>query len=567
MKSAAHFSLLTLLLIILTAIMLTPRTFFASDTGLRMIQIDSYLTQNQWTSAAIEYPNEQFDPDYQHIPYYVAYLLHNDALYFNISPLFPLITAVFLAAFGWYGMIAPLIIGAIMIGYGVYVLVKNFEIEKPFLWVWLSVFGTPVAFYTVQIWDHSLAVGFTTLGVAFTAVSLKTFNVRKMMLGGCLIALTFMQRPEAIPFAIGTGLALGLTHYRSVKKLWPFLVGGFVGTAVSAAVNLVWQGTLLGFPFGSNLFKIGVPSFYPAMEFIRSTRPPSTEAIKMGRLLFHINARDPLTFSAALLTLVAILLIFFAFRVPKYQKTKVLWVGLGCLGVAYGLLIFVSAQQPVLGLVSTAPFLPLSLAFVNQAEHNKLNLKQGSSPHQIYSFVFASVLFFILIMLLAWPAFGGRQWGARYLLPAYPLFVFLAGYSVTHFRLRSKRPFSQVVQKVTVGIVIISFIFQSAGLILLYRKLTFDKSFQTSIQALEADVIFTDEPFLHATVGPIEGKQFFFVADTDQLNQLIPVVFDKNIEQIGVLAREPGSLTVPENLSEIQIAPSGAVTYKLSPIE
>ena len=475
MKSALQFAMLTLLLIILSALMLTPRTFFASDTGLRMIQIDNYVKTERWTTAEITYPNQQFDPEYQHVPYYVAYLLHNDALYFNISPIFPVITAVFRHTFGWYGMIVPLICGAIMTAYALYLLVKNFDVAYPFLWVWLAIFGTPVVFYTVQIWDHSLAVGFTTLGVALTAVSLKTFNAPQMALGGFLLTLAFAQRPEAIPFAIGVGLALGLTHYQLMTRLWPFLAGGLGGTAVSALINLTYQDTPLGFPFGANLFKIGVLDFYPAMEIIRSTRPPATEAIKMGRLLFHINARDPLTFSSALLILIAILLIFFGLRVPKYQKNGVLYGGLGCLGVAYLLLIFVSIQQPVLGLVSTAPFLPLSLAFVAKTEDTQQPNQSGSTHHAIYTFIFASALFFILIMLLAWPAFGGRQWGARYLLPAYPLLLFLAGYGVTQYRLRFKRPFAQTITRLTISIAIISIIFQTAGLSLLYRKLTFDQ--------------------------------------------------------------------------------------------
>lgn len=542
--------------------MLTPRAFFASDTGLRFIQIQAF-THNGGTSAAIPYPQETYDPTFEHVPYYVAYALHNQQIYLSVSSLFPFFASLFYKSFGWYGMIIPLVVGGVLTGLGTFLLAQSCRVQRPHLWLWLSVFGTPVLFYTVQIWDHALATGLMTLGLGLTAVALIQSSGWKLALGGLLIALTFGQRPEMGVLALAGVVSLFVIHWRIWQQLWPLTVGGGVGTAVVALLNLHWQGHLLGFPLANNLLKIGVPEQFPALAQIRATRPALPPAIERGRFLFHVDGRDPITFTATLCILIAILLLFFGLRIPKYQKRQTFYAGLGFVGLAFILLTVTSWQQPILGLLSTFPFLPLSLVFVPRKKEESHHV----SAYTIYTWLFATSWLTIILMLLLWPSYGGRQWGTRYMLSVYPLLLVMAAFTIDRYGRELKRPLSTTLNHLTIGLALISVLFQLAGLRLLYQTLNFEAAFVSQIHALDVEIVFTSDPFLRATLGALDERDYFYVNNNDELRDLLNVALAQDVAQIAIIETAEAPLRPPERLGNGMVQPSGSVTFVLIPDE
>lgn len=552
MKFKWHFLLLTAVLLILNWFAIRFQTFYSNDTGLRFLQTQEFISSH-WQSAAISYPNHIYDPDFSNVPYYYAYAIQNGALYFSISLFFPLILSFAFAMFGWAGFIVPMSFGALMTATGIYFLVDICQIKRPFLWFWASIFGTPIIFYSVQLWDHSLAVGFTTLGVALTAVSLQQDAPKRMILGGTLIGLAFCQRPEMYMFAIAAGLGLLIATLPHWKKGGPFLIGGVLGTAVSWMFNYYWIGHPLGFPMATTFTRYGAVENYPVEAYSEVVITPT---IKMGRLLFHINARDPLTFSATILLLIAIILLFFGLRLPKYQKTAVLWTGFGCTAVAFLLWGTLGWSESVVGLISTFPLLPLSLVYVQDSK---------KQTHRVYQFVFFTALLFVALMVLIWPAFGGEQWGARYMLSAYPLLLFVAAYVVEHYEGVLKRPFAQTLPKLSLSFVALAILFQLVGVRYLYTKFYEQKNIREQVVALEADIIFTNHPFLPSFMSSVANKQFFFVDNQADLFELVSTAYDNNIRQVGLLTIEADDLSLPNEIDAINVIQTSPVTYQLSP--
>lgn len=552
MKVAGHLSLLTAVLLILSLFSLRPQTFYSNDIGLRFLQARQ-LADSGWQSVAVTYPHQTIDPNFEHVPYYYGYVIIFDDIYFSISNFFPLLLSVTYVVLGWYGMALPMVLGGVMVATAVYLLAKVCELKRPFLWLWLAVFGTPIIFYTIQLWDHALATGFTTLGMALTAVSLKNGQPRPMAVGGALLGLALAQRPESYIFAVAAGIGLLIALRSQWRRMGWFVGGGLVGTAVSWLFNFYWTGHLLGLPLGSQVSGYGVPNVYPVTPYAGQTITP---AIKMGRLLLHINARDPLTFSAALLLLVAIILIFFGLRVEKYGKTAVLWAGFGCAALAYLLWGVESFTQSIAGLLSTLPLIPIGLAYVQKEAED--------ASYRIYQFVFFTALLYVGLMLLIWPSFGGEQWGARYLLHAYPLLLFAAAYSLNHYGTHLQRPLSQTVWRVGGAFILLSVLFQLLGVRFLYGELYGKTAVHEEVAAMEAEVIFTNHPFLPSFLTTIEDKQFFFVDNGADLEALVTAVYQTGVRNIAVLPLEEGQLQLPNEIGAIGLTSTGVATYRLS---
>ena len=545
-----HLFGLTAVLLILSWFAIRTQTFYSNDIGLRYLQAQQLIAHN-WQESHISYPNSTYDPEFLHVPYYYGYALHDRLIYPSISTLFPLLLSFTFTLFGLPGMLIPTVIGGLMTAYATYKLAELCHLKKPWLWLWLSIFGTAVIFYAVQIWDHSLATGFTTLGVAFTAVSIKNKNFRPAVMGGLLIALALAQRPETYVFAVVAGLVFCVINFPNWHKIGGFIGGGALGTAVTWVFNWYWIGHPLGFPMATRFFGYGAPDAYPVQPYSEVVITP---AIKMGRLLLHINSRDPLTFSATLLLLIAIVLFFFGLRIPAYQKTAVLWAGFGATLVAFFIWGLESNQQSVAGILSTFPLLPLSLAFV-QTE------KKESLP--IYHFVFFTAVFYIISMVVIWPAFGGEQWGARYLLHAYPLLLFCGAYGVDHYSETLPSSVKKTFKTVTYGMVAVAVLFQLMGLRYLYGNIYEMAPVREAIVELDAELIFTNHPFLPSFMTTVDDKQFFFVENETDLIKLVNLAYNNGVQKIAVLPLEAGQLTLPSKTEDFLIEPTGQATFQL----
>lgn len=554
-KAVAHVAALSVVLLALAVAALAPRTFFTNDTGLRFLQVRT-LVDSGWRTAAVSYPSDVYDPQFEHVPYYYAYNLFRGEMYLSITPVFPLLLSLFYAAFGWFGMALPMVLGGVLTAMGVLLLGRAVGLERPFLWMWLSVLGTPVIFYTLQPWDHSLATGMATLGVALTATSLRPLDKKKQVVGGLLIALTFAQRPELVLFALCAGLALLVVKRRALLETVPFVLGGVLGTAVSFTINQLWQGHPLGFPLASQLFDIGVPPAYPVQPYSEVTL---TRVLKVGRLLFTIEARDPLTFFAALLMLTAILLFFFGLRIPKYQKSGVLYTAFVCTALAFMLWGIAGWSQALTGLITTLPILPLAAAV--PPNHSITKQPQAASR---YHFITLTPFLTIALTLLIWPSFGGEQWGARYMLTVYPLLLFLGAVHLAHYRRVFDGGLKTTVSRITVGLVVLLVLFQAVGVRLLFDRLYDGRAARKYVADLDAELILTNHPFLPSFMTTLEAPQFFYVDDQSDLSQLIIIAYEEGVRQIAILPLETDQLEPPGRAGPIAITPIGRDSYRLS---
>lgn len=542
-----HILLMSLILVGLAWVAFKPLIFTNSDVGLRFIQIRNLIDQ-EWQTFAIPYTTD-IDPDFEFVPYYYAYSLLNGRIYFNISPFYPLIASFLYTALGILGLAISPVIGSALTAWGVYRLANQIQLRYPLLITWASIFATPMIFYTTQVWDHTLGVGLIVLGISFALQGVQEDYKRGVLIGGILLGLAMGQRPELYLFVIVFGFAWLLFFWQKRPFLIPLLGGGLLGIVPLWLLQAKWFGHPLGMATATNLLGYGRPESFP---IILDGYP---RAVVMGNFLFHIESRDPLTFTAALTVLIGILLFVFAFRNPPYQKKSIILTATILTTIGYLLWGIVTLENMITGFISTFPLIGIALAFVEE--------KEKSKKHTGYKFIFTVAIIYLIGMVLFWPAFGARLWGARYLLTAYPLMLLLAFYALDSYHQRLPTALKPTVQAIFVALLIISFSLQMMGLRFNYQAINTLAQEKTLITEQSVDVVLTNHPFWPGLMGGVDDKLFFYTSTTQKLESILPALAENNVHHVAIISLASEPLIMPEQLGNLSITQTSDNVYLL----
>ena len=537
----AHLLALTAVLLALAGVMGSSRTYFSSDVGLRYLQARE-LAANRWQTLAVTYPAQAFDPDLQFVPYYYAWSLLDGRIYLNISPFFPLALSFFYALTGPDSVIIASVLGGVLAAAAVYVLARTAGLRRPLLALWLTVFATPLLFYSLELWDHSWAAAAAAWAVAAVAVGLRRGTWLPVFWGGVAAGVGLGQRPEMYIFAIALGAGLLALNWRRLPAL---AAGGLAGALPVWLLQWRWVGHPLGLAMAPHLLGYGRPENLPD-SYSSVTIPP---VLRVSRLLFWVNFHEPVTFAALLLTAAGIGLIVLTVRVPRWRRPFGLWAGLASLAAAYSLLIWYAGPKPVHGLISVTPLVALSLV-----------IARGDD---IYRLALITTLGFIGPMLALWPAFGGDQWGARYLLPAAPLLVFLAFSAWAAYDEILTGKMKRAWNVTVICLLGLSVIMQMAGLRAQWQKHQAQVALRDSVSSLP-EVVLTNSFSLPAHMAGLPDKKFIYVGDETAVAVIVPRLAADGIRQVALVPEQYlPPFTLPERVGGWRLVKIGPFTYKI----
>jgi 4-amino-4-deoxy-L-arabinose transferase-like glycosyltransferase len=402
-------------------------SIYVSDTGIRFIQIRE-LVANRWQTLAVNYPGRIFDPELIHVPYYYAHSLVGDEIFMDITPFMPWLSSWGYAAWGVAGMMLVPVLGGVLTAVAIYRLAQLSRLPNPHLIMWLTIFASPMFFYSLEPWDHTLATAAAAWSVYWLAKGIYRQEQRWLLLAGMAVGFGLGQRPEMYLFAlcVGAGFLLVVGRdWRDWRDGWPWrslltVIGGGLITAVPI---WIWQYSQVGHPLGmavaTNLLGYGERSV------VLLGTPEYSWQMKLSRKLFLIDGRDLQTFVASLSVTVGLFWFVLAVRVKQWQRPG-WWLAATTIFLSGSLLFFLKAFTVTVfglnGVLATFPLIMVSLLFVEPAVD-----RQALRP--VYELVFSITFLFLAGMVLIWPAFGGLQWGWRYALPFFPLAVYLAFYN------------------------------------------------------------------------------------------------------------------------------------------
>ncbi len=536
-----HLWLIMTILLLLTNALKSGHTFIISDIGLRFLQARN-LVENHWETFAINYPGQLIDPEMKFVPYYYAWSLLNGQIYLNISPFFPLLLS-FLYVLGGPGSVVILpVISGLLTAVAVYNLSLAAELKRPLLAMWAALFASPLLFYSIELWDHILAVACATWAVASIVIGWKQGKKKAVFWGGVIAGIGLGQRPEMYPFALALAVGVLLLHWRFVIILF---IGGVVGVLPIWLLQWHWVGHPLGMAMASNLFGYGrLPSYA-----VQSYTIPS-EAYRIGLMLFWLHGYLPVTQIAFLLTILGIGIIVLSIRIPHWQHPRLLWIGTTFI-TASGILLLWQADRLVLipGLLSTLPLMALALTFC-----------PGS---RIYQFVLTVTLVFTTLMLAVWPTFGGIQWGARYLLPVVPLWVFLAIYNWEWYEDALTGKMQRVWRGAAIWLTIWSVFLQAGGLRIQWLRHQEDLALQQAINDINVQVILTNSPFAPATMSAMPDTIFLYVQDEADVAAVVPQLAANGISKLAVFPLVGAPLSIPVQVDKWELREVEPLVYEI----
>ena len=552
MKLKFHVLILTLFLFLIAALLMPKLTFLLSDVGLRFLQVRELIDSN-WQTFAINYKAQPFDPELAHVPLYYAYSVIDGEIFLNITPFLPLLASWFYALLGPIGLAVVPIAGTVLTAVAVFKLADITELPRASWLFWLTAIATPMFFYTFELWDHTLAAACAAWAIYGLSSAIIKQKLLPAFWGGIILGIGLGQRPEMYVFAIAVGVACLVISWPRWRVTAVLIGGSFLGVLPLWILQYLWVGNPLGMALATNLFDYGRPESYAFDSGVIGFSRPVT----IGRFLMFIRPGDPTTFVAALSILFGFITIFMSLRQEKWRTSRNLYVGLLFLMIGYGIYVILALQTSALvGLITTFPLLVLSLTFVPKSVDN-------GRYRSIYHLVFLAAGLFLLMMLILWPASGGLQWGSRYLLPVIPLLVYLAAYGINVFSQVVDGKTQQAFRRLTVGLLCMMVFIQCSGLKVQLDLHQEAQQIQNFVENLPSEIILTNAPFSPAHLSGIDNKTFIYVADENDLEQMVTRLANDNIQRIAVFPLEFVPLSVPERIENITLQKVQTNVYEL----
>ncbi|HEM60724.1 MAG TPA: hypothetical protein ENO24_00370, partial [Chloroflexi bacterium] len=192
---------LSLLYAFLALVALPQKAFFSSDEGLKFIQVQNILRKG-WSDLTLQYPGRDVDPDLNYVPINNPPPLIREGHVYAVYPVaFPTLTAPLFSMFGYAGLyLIPIASGLLTIAVtGRLARIANLEPLAPAILLGL---GTPLLFYSLLFWDHTLGALLSTLGLLLVAEHLRAPRTWLLFAGGLLVGSSVWIRTELYAMAV-----------------------------------------------------------------------------------------------------------------------------------------------------------------------------------------------------------------------------------------------------------------------------------------------------------------------------------------------------------------------------
>jgi hypothetical protein len=381
------------------------------DDALKTIQAEGVL-RSSFRDFSLPNGNRGLDPGMRLSPVPPPFArLHEGRLYPVFSPAFAAAGALAARCTGPAGLLLLPLAGGVLILLGLVQLVRGAGLgESPARGTVLCVgLTTPVWFYSLVYWEHSIATALCVWATVLCLRFLRTGQLRSLGAGAFLAGAAIWFRDDLYVFALVL-LTLLAWQIRDQGR-GRIIRCGLLGSAgLLAGLIPLWvlQQMTVGRPLGWHL---------------------STHLLRTADLLGHLQQRPAVAYNlllsvqpsvavSLLLSLPLVAAFLFGWKVP-IRKTPLLGPALGVFaligtGVALARLLGPGGALPALDRANSlfigAPL--LASAFLR---------REGETAEE--RFICKLVLGHVLLYVLAAPELGSRgiHWGNRLLLPVYAL--------------------------------------------------------------------------------------------------------------------------------------------------
>jgi hypothetical protein len=386
------------------------------DQGVRLEQIES-LRATRFRSLATLYPGESIDPNHEFTPLLGQYLYRNGRSYSMFSVAWAATSSVPFALFSYAGLyVVPVGATLVLLFLAHRLTRENLSTAGRLLLVLVLGLTTPLAFYGLVFWDHTLVAMLVLLALWWVVPEGREDGARRLFLAGLTFGLAAWFRPETmLAFSALPGAMLLARRLPGWKPLLWLATGG----AAALIPLFLFNQLAYGFFLGPHVLVAGHVTYIGgglAAQWRRRT--------EWAALLLAPRWRG------ALAAIAALLLLRLAGRWPPLARRRRLLTisslllaaaGIGILlRLADGLQASILATAPLalLLLLPTPESCPESVEAPPQRPASDPGARTPGGRGPMSQFLGLFALLYLFLAFLAGIPDGGVQWGPRLLLPA-----------------------------------------------------------------------------------------------------------------------------------------------------
>lgn len=425
-------SLSVAFLYVLTLVMLPPHVFWSPDEGGKFLQAVG-LRYDQHMHFVLPYGGKQADLDLSFYP--------SGGVYPRPSPsgdtsfawpfFFPVLSALTYRALGLWGIyVVPLACGiltAVLSGLIIYTIIPSLA------WVGVLTVGicSPLWFYSVLFWEHSLAVA-AGLGAVYASTHILSGHTRKPTVVGFFLAsscllISILVRFDMLILAASFPVAFAVVFYRWNQPPRKNMGLALLLCAVLAlGVCVAGVGLYLLSASGDLAF----PSYLHVLQSAinRAANLSLKTALPFARHIQSVVINEPGHFGVAMPTIATSVVLLFVllsllvcWLLPRTRTVVVPLATVAVSIVSLTALLTPSRYRALHGILVGAPYCAFALAALPT---------RGSCMSRTRVFLVGLTSSYLLLLLLAsffvGAETGGPEWGTRYGLIIFPLLAILA---------------------------------------------------------------------------------------------------------------------------------------------
>jgi len=546
-------------LLFAAVVLILPKdSFWITDGGNRFIQLQSLQRTGQ---LSIEYPAEAIDPYKTFFPRGGHHFQqHDDAIHSFYPIYFSLIVSPFYRVLGGVGLyVLPLLGTLLTLIMSCKILNELGDRRRDGQTVLVLALCTPIFFYSLTFWEHTLAVGLSTLAIYYL---LRILNGQHLKWGaavsGVLLGVSTIFREEGYIIFVAIVVAMSLLIY---QKRAPFLRGSLLHVVLGWGAVMLPVGWFQYATYGNVL---GIhAAVYSSMETSTPTAPWEYLWGKLTNFyvyLFRFNEQAIVNYC---LVVPLALITCYGLIIPKdSSKRKNIIFAIGVLLSAVLMVLLFVHPNPVFNtlntqaLVSATPFL-LVLVFLQR------EVLRSSDPGP--RFLGVIVLVYVAATCLSLNQSDiGIIWGPRHFLALYPIVVPLVFYGLLRIADDGK---SVLFRKLAIVLFVVSALIQVHGVSTLFLKKNATRQLVEKVAQLDETVIVTDVFWLGEELASIfYDKKIMQVESDSEMLALVPQLAAKDIDRFAIV-RSPWFQAIrdPQTLQEMTrlliIEPGGELRF------
>ncbi len=538
--------------------------FWITDGGNKFIQLKSFSESG---SIAVVYPAEDIDPQRRFFPRGGHHFKSiNGKMYSFYPPYFSLISAPLYNLFGWNGIFIIPLFSTIACLFFVSKMARFLRLPKERILLILSAFATPLFFYSLTFWEHTLAVLLSTASVylALLALSGTRPGLFLSLAGGLIGAAAAFREESYVLLAAMAGALMVCSNHKRSSSLFALALG-FLSAALPLWIfNYLTYGHILGL---HPVIYSELPGGPPLLSLQAVIMKISNFFVYLFR--FHAAGADE-KFLTTLLVIPFILATAAGVFTKKDDRyifnVKVLILAICSFSSLALTTLLIKNPKPIINtlwtqsLVTSIPF--IIIFFINIG-----NLM--TNPSSGIKFLTATSLFYIVATCLCLNQRDmGVIWSARHYLSIIPVLTVISWFSFLNMLNFAKSKKVRIAFLSFMGLLAFSsIIIQGHGVKTLSLKKHASEKLIQAASHVTTDIIVTDIFWLPAELASLYySKKILQIGSDSNIPALLELYSKNNIQEYTfALSANPHYRRISNNalrrmLEPVSITPTSNVS-------